>query len=66
LNPNLTGVRRFSLQSRLEKTNGPPPEEAALILLVEDNPADATLVRKALEEHGVEAELLVIADGERP
>jgi len=31
---------------------------------VEDNPADAGLIRKALEEHGVEGELLVIADGE--
>jgi two-component system, chemotaxis family, response regulator Rcp1 len=31
---------------------------------VEDNPADVGLVRKALEEHGVEGELLVIADGE--
>ena len=34
------------------------------ILLAEDNPADAALVRKALEEHGVEGELLVIDDGE--
>jgi chemotaxis family two-component system response regulator Rcp1 len=31
---------------------------------VEDNPADAGLVRRALEEHGVEGELMVIADGE--
>jgi chemotaxis family two-component system response regulator Rcp1 len=35
------------------------------ILLAEDNPADAGLVRKALETHGVEGELLVIADGEK-
>jgi CheY-like chemotaxis protein len=34
-------------------------------LLTEDNPADAGLVRRALEEHGVEGELLVIADGEK-
>ena len=34
-------------------------------MLVEDNPADATLVRKALEEHAVEGELLIISDGER-
>jgi CheY-like chemotaxis protein len=61
----LTGVRRFSLQSRPEKTSEPRRKEAALILLVEDNPADATLVRKALEEHDVEGELLIIADGER-
>ena len=35
------------------------------IFLAEDNPADAGLVRKALEEHGVEGDLIVIADGER-
>ena len=35
------------------------------ILLVEDNPADATLVRKALEQHGVRGELTVFVDGER-
>ena len=34
------------------------------ILLVEDNPADAGLVREALEEHGVEGELVVLTDGE--
>jgi CheY-like chemotaxis protein len=31
---------------------------------VEDNPADAGLVRLALEEHGVEGELIIIPDGE--
>jgi chemotaxis family two-component system response regulator Rcp1 len=35
-----------------------------LILLVEDNPADAGLVREALEEHQTEAELMVLSDGE--
>jgi two-component system, chemotaxis family, response regulator Rcp1 len=40
-------------------------QKAGLILLVEDNPADALLIRKALEEHHVEGELLVIADGEK-
>jgi len=35
------------------------------ILLVEDNPADAGLVREALEEHGVNCELTLITDGER-
>ncbi len=34
------------------------------ILLIEDNPADVTLVREALEEYGVEGELLVVKDGE--
>jgi CheY-like chemotaxis protein len=31
---------------------------------VEDNPADTGLVREALEEHGVEGELIVVTDGE--
>jgi DNA-binding response OmpR family regulator len=31
---------------------------------VEDNPADAGLVRRALEKHGVDGELIVISDGE--
>jgi CheY-like chemotaxis protein len=31
---------------------------------VEDNPADAGLVREALEEHGVKGELTVLVDGE--
>jgi DNA-binding response OmpR family regulator len=35
------------------------------ILLAEDSPADAGLVRRALEENGVEGELVVIADGEK-
>ncbi len=34
------------------------------ILLVEDNPADIGLVREALQEHGVECELIVITNGE--
>ena len=33
-------------------------------MLVEDNPADVGLVRKALEEHGVQGHLVVVADGE--
>ena len=34
------------------------------MLLVEDNPADSVLVRKALEEHGFSGELTVVNDGE--
>jgi DNA-binding response OmpR family regulator len=37
---------------------------ACSILLVEDNPADSVLVRKALEEHGFSGELTVVDDGE--
>ena len=40
-------------------------QQPASILLAEDNPADAGLVRRALEEHGVEGELIVVADGEK-
>jgi chemotaxis family two-component system response regulator Rcp1 len=43
----------------------PHDKEPVSILLAEDNPADAGLVRRALEEHGVEGELIVIADGEK-
>jgi CheY-like chemotaxis protein len=47
------------------KTGGTEPsQKPVLILLVEDNPADVGLVRRALEEHGVEGELVVITDGE--
>jgi CheY-like chemotaxis protein len=61
----LDGVRRFSLRSRAAKASGTPHSpQPVSILLAEDNPADAGLVRRALEEHGVEGELVVIADGE--
>ena len=58
-------MQRFTLQSPLEKISDSAwqPRRAS-ILLVEDNPADVTLVREALEEHGVEGELLVVRDGE--
>jgi chemotaxis family two-component system response regulator Rcp1 len=59
-------VRRFSLQSRAAKTGGTAPsQKPVVIFLAEDNPADAGLVRRALEEHGVEGELIVIVDGEK-
>jgi chemotaxis family two-component system response regulator Rcp1 len=59
-------VRRFSLQSRAAKTGGTAPSpQPVVIFLAEDNPADAGLVRRALEEHGVEGELIVISDGEK-
>jgi DNA-binding response OmpR family regulator len=34
-------------------------------VLVEDNPADASLVRRALEEHGVSGHLTLLTDGEK-
>ncbi len=60
----MVGVRRFSLQSRGAKAGGTAhSQQPVRILLAEDNPADAGLVRRALEEHGVEGELIVIEDG---
>ena len=35
------------------------------ILLIEDNPADAYLIREALRSHGVESEIEWLADGDR-
>src|SRR5579862_9087938 len=58
--PSLDGGRRFTLQSRSESSNElPGNRRGASVLLVEDNPADAVLVRKALEEHGIEGQLTV-------
>jgi len=37
--------------------------EKCLILLIEDNPADAVLVREAFDEAGVECTLSVVRDG---
>ena len=35
------------------------------ILVVEDNPADVYLIRSALAEHGIDAQVEVLSDGER-
>jgi chemotaxis family two-component system response regulator Rcp1 len=35
------------------------------ILIVEDNPADVLLIREALEEHAVRANVYVVTDGEK-
>ena len=66
LNLSPEGARHFTLRSQPENLNAKePPMPQGTILLVEDNLADAGLVREALEEHGVEGELLVISDGDR-
>jgi len=39
-------------------------EPARHILLIEDNPSDAGLVREALLEHAVECELALVTNGE--
>lgn len=40
------------------------PEAMISILLVEDNPAEATLTKEALRESGLKHELVVVSDGE--
>lgn len=58
-------VRRFTLRSRAEKPREKDPRQKAFsILLIEDSLADAGLVREALEEHGIEGDLLLIGDGD--
>jgi chemotaxis family two-component system response regulator Rcp1 len=65
-NPSSAEVRRFSLRSRAAQAQGTDAsEKPVFIFLAEDNPADAGLVRRALEEHEVQGELIVIADGEK-
>jgi CheY-like chemotaxis protein len=63
-NRNPAEVRRFSLRSPAENLRDKDPSHRAFsILLVEDNAADAGLVREALEEHAVEGELVHLRDG---
>jgi CheY-like chemotaxis protein len=65
-NPSRDGAQRFTLRSpAAANPEQVPRQEGAFILLVEDNPADAGLIRAALQEHGVEGEILIIADGEK-
>lgn len=57
--------RLFSLQSRAEIPSDQASDQKPVsVLVVEDNPADAGLIRKALEEHGVEGVVTHIIDGE--
>jgi CheY-like chemotaxis protein len=64
--PSSDGVQRFTLRSPAEKASETARSRRAFsILLIEDNPADAGLVREALEEHGVEGQLVIIADGDK-
>lgn len=64
-NPSLGRVQRFSLRYRQQADSEAAADRACSILLVEDNPADSGLVRKALEDHGVTGELCVADDGEK-
>ena len=58
-------MQYFSLRCRsAELKAADAGEPARHILLVEDNPADAELVRVALLEHAVECELALVTNGE--
>ena len=58
-------VQRFTLPSPASRTSDQNSgRKGASILLIEDNRADAILVREALEEHEVEGELITLTDGE--
>ena len=60
------GARSFSLFRTSGSTRETGESAApACILLVEDNPADVLLVREALEEHQVRADVYVVSDGEK-
>ena len=62
MNQSPARVQRFILHSRSEPELG--GQKQVSILIVEDNPADVILVRKALEEYGVAGELTLLMDGE--
>jgi two-component system, chemotaxis family, response regulator Rcp1 len=42
----------------------PPTEKSYRLLVVEDNPGDVFLIKKALRDQGIPAEVTVCADGE--
>ena len=64
-NPSQAGVRRFILRSPVTNRQETGADmKAFTIILVEDNRADAGLVRASLNEHGVRGELIVISDGD--
>jgi CheY-like chemotaxis protein len=42
----------------------PSDKSPRRLLVVEDNPTDALLLRRALSEHGVDCEMVVVGDGE--
>src|SRR4051812_4079108 len=56
LNPSSGSVQRFILPSPSNESDD-KYQPLLTILLAEDNPADARLVREALAEHGVQGEL---------
>lgn len=51
-----------SVSTSLGESAAVPPRPR--IVLIEDNPADAYLVREALNAHGVAVDLVIIRDGE--
>ena len=64
-NAQSAAVQHYSLQSKPKQSASSDDLDASsFIFLAEDNPADACLVRTALQEHGVTGQLMVITDGE--
>jgi len=61
---NEAGVRHFTLRSLVRRTLDQPNRPARSIILTEDNPADAGLVRESLCQHGVCGDLVGITDGD--
>ncbi len=53
------GIRHFRGISMLSRESTPK-----IIVLIEDNPSDVFLLRRALEEHGVVHTLRLVRDGE--
>jgi DNA-binding response OmpR family regulator len=52
------------LPGKTSGTGASPETHCSIILLIEDNPADANLIHEALLEHAVRCEVLEIRDGE--
>ena len=59
-------VRRFSLLPPGHETTeqGSSPDLTSVVV-IEDNPADANLIREAFQEHAIRCELVMVPNGER-
>lgn len=63
--PRLTVAEAQDFSEKTLRRKTEEPERERTVLLVEDNPADAALVRDALNRQAVHCELLVLSDGEQ-
>lgn len=62
--PRWQMLQRFAIGSYSIENRDYKMDTPVSVFLVEDNPAHAAIVRQALEEHGMEGELVVASDGE--